>query len=324
MHIWDVWNTDDYTKYREYRPRFVAEFGFQAPPTWATLRRAISDDPLAHDSPGMAHHQKAQDGDAKLRRGLDNHLPPPGDFDDWHYLTQLGQARALSYGIEHFRSLRPLCMGAIMWQLNDCWPSTSWSAVDGDGRRKPLWYALRRSFADRLLTFQPRDRGLALVAVNDGNEPWPLAATVSRRALSGLALDLDLLRATVPPGTAVTLPLRPGVAGARDSTRELLVAESGDHRAWWFFAEDKDIAWPPAAYDARVVSNGDTTTVTVTAETILRDLTLHPDRLDPDAEIDEAGVTLLPGESVTFTIHGAKELDPAALTKRPVLRCVND
>ncbi len=41
-HIWDVWNTDDYTKYREYVPRFVAEFGYQAPPAYATLRRAIS------------------------------------------------------------------------------------------------------------------------------------------------------------------------------------------------------------------------------------------------------------------------------------------
>ena len=324
MHIWDVWNTDDYTKYREYRPRFVAEFGFQAPPTWATLRRSISDDPLAHDSPALAHHQKAQDGDAKLQRALDNHLPPPRDFDDWHYLTQLGQARALSYGIEHFRALRPLCMGTIMWQLNDCWPSISWAAVDGDGRKKPLWYALRRSFADRLLTIQPREGGLALVAVNDSRESWTMVATISRRTLSGLALDLETLRATVEPGAAVTLPLRQEVARARDHTTELLVADAGDHRAWWFFAEDKDIAWPPAAYDAQVESNGDTTTVTVTAQNILRDLTVHPDRLNPDAEVDEAGVTLLPGESVTFTIRGAKELDPAALTTRPVLRCVND
>ena len=33
-HIWDVWNTDDYTRYRDHVPRFVAEFGWQAPPTW--------------------------------------------------------------------------------------------------------------------------------------------------------------------------------------------------------------------------------------------------------------------------------------------------
>ena len=33
-HLWDVWNERDYTAYRDYRPRFVSEFGFQAPPAW--------------------------------------------------------------------------------------------------------------------------------------------------------------------------------------------------------------------------------------------------------------------------------------------------
>jgi beta-mannosidase len=321
MHIWDVWNTDDYTKYASYRPRFVAEFGFQAPPAWATLRRALSDDPLAPDSPGMAHHQKAVDGDVKLQRGLENHLPAARDFDDWHYLTQLNQARALAFGIEHFRSLRPWCMGTIMWQLNDCWPVTSWAAVDGDGRRKPLWYALRRVFADRLLTVQPRDGRPALVAVNDSGEEWRLSATVSRRNLAGVVLDETVVTETVPAAAVVTTSLDVAPAAAD----ELLVVDSaGTERAWFFPAEDKDIAWPPARFAASVDSAGDATRVTVTAQSILRDLTLQADRLDPAAEVDRAGVTVLPGESVTFTVTGATGLDPAALTGRPVLRCVND
>jgi beta-mannosidase len=324
MHIWDVWNTDDYTKYREYRPRFVAEFGYQAPPAYATLRRAIADEPLAHDSPGMRAHQKAADGDAKLRRGLDAHLPAPRDFDDWHYLTQLNQARALSLGIEHFRSLRPYCMGTIMWQLNDCWPVTSWAAVDGDGRKKPLWYALRRSFAPRLLTVQPRDGGPALVAVNDSVEPWPVSASVSRRTLDGLVLAEVTVEATVAPGSATTLPLPAEVGVAADATGEVLVATAGKHRAWWFFAEDKDIAWPPAKFDAVFEAVGADARVQITAHHILRDLTLAPDRLDPATEPDDAGVTLLPGESATFIIRGGAGLEPTALTTRPVLRCVND
>ena len=317
MHIWDVWNTDDYTKYRSYRPRFVAEFGFQAPPNFATLRRAISDDPLAPDSPGMAHHQKAADGDLKLQRGLDNHLPAPRDFDDWHYLTQLNQARALAFGIEHFRSLRPYCMGTIMWQLNDCWPVTSWAAVDGDGRRKPLWYALRRVFADRLLTIQPRDGGLALIAVNDGRTPWVVSGVVSARDLAGAVRQEAVVDVPVPPGDVVTIPL--GLAAA-----DLLVADAGGERAWWFAAEDKDIAWPLAKYDTRIERTATETRVTVIAQNLLRDVTLQPDRLHPDAESDRAGVTLLPGESATFTITGALGLDATALTTRPVLRCVND
>ncbi|WP_405112884.1 glycoside hydrolase family 2 protein [Micromonospora sp. NBC_01405] len=324
-HIWDVWNTDDYTKYREYVPRFVAEFGYQAPPAYATLRRALSDDPLAHDSPGMAHHQKAADGDAKLQRGLDAHLPPPADFDEWHYFTQLNQARAIQLGVEHFRSHRPVCMGTIVWQLNDCWPVTSWSAIDGDGRRKPLWYALRRAYADRLLTVQPRDGGLALVAVNETGRPWRAAATVTRLTLAGeprakATYDLD-----VPAYGKVELELPADLARPEEARRELLVAEAGESagRAFWFFAEDRDIPWPAASYAARVEPVNDGVRVHVTARTILRDLTLFPDRLDPAAEVDDALVTLLPGESTTFTVRTPRDLDTAALTTRPVLRTVN-
>lgn len=319
-HIWDVWNTDDYTKYREYRPRFAGEFGYQAPPAYATLRRALSDEPLAPDSPGMRAHQKAADGDAKLQRGLDAHLPAPRDFDDWHYLTQVNQARALSLGIEHFRSLWPHCSGAVMWQLNDCWPVTSWAAVDGDGRRKPLWYALRRSYAPRLLTIQPRDGIPTLVAINDTDAEWELSIEVARRTLSGFAEATEAVGLTVAPRatTAVAIPAKIGAAA--DATRELIVATAGEHRALWFFAEDKDIAWPPAEYDATVTPAGD---VTVTARSILRDLTLFPDRLDPSASTDNAAVTLLPGESVTFRVN-VTGLDATALTTRPVLRCVND
>ncbi|MEN3306958.1 MAG: beta-mannosidase [Micromonosporaceae bacterium] len=323
-HIWDVWNREDYLRYREYRPRFVAEFGYQGPPAYSTLRRAVHDDPLAPDSPGMRRHQKAEDGDGKLRRGLRAHLPEPVDFDDWHFLTQLNQARAVTLGVEHFRAQRPVCMGAIVWQLNDCWPVTSWAAVDGDGRRKPLWHALRRCYADRLLTVQPGDSGLVLVAVNESADPWHVPATATRVTLAGQPRAKSTLAIEVPARSAVRLPLPADLAGAGDPRAEVLVVDTPDTRAWWFFAEDRDVAYPEAGYDASVEPAPGGYRVTVRARTILRDLTLFPDRLDPGAEVDQAMVTLLPGESAVFTVSSGRELDSAALARRPVLRCVND
>jgi beta-mannosidase len=307
----------------------VAEFGYQAPATYATLRGAIHDDPLAADSPGMRHHQKAVDGDVKLARGLAAHLPEPRDFDDWHYLTQVNQARAIQLGVEHFRSLRPLCMGAVVWQLNDCWPVTSWSAVDSGGRVKPLWYTLRRSFADRLLTVQPRDGesgedGLALIAVNDGTTPWSARFEVSRLNLDGEAHATTVVEVYVGAGSSAVVDLPKDVCVPDDPREEVLVADGDGARAWWFFAEDRDIAYPAPGYDATVEPVDGGQRVTVTARTVLRDVTLFPDRLDPQARVDEALVTLLPGETARFTVHSPRPLDPDALTSRPVLRCVND
>ncbi|MEJ3748071.1 glycoside hydrolase family 2 protein [Actinomycetes bacterium KLBMP 9797] len=323
-HEWAVWNRIDYAHYRDYVPRFASEFGFQAPPAYATLRRWLADEPLAPDSPGMRHHQKAPDGDAKLRRGLEAHLPAPRDFDDWHYLTQLNQARAVTVAVEHYRSHRPVCMGAIVWQLNDDWPATSWAAVDSEERRKPLWYALRRAFADRLLTVQPRDGRLAVVAVNEAPTAWSGELRVVRHGFDGARHATHAVDVTVAARSAVTVLVPEAVAMPGDRDAELLRASLGDVHASWFFREDKDIRYPEPEFTTRVAPVAGGYTVTVTAQTILRDLTLFPDRLDPAAYVDDALVTLLPGESVTLTVYSDQSLPAAALTSHPVLRCVAD
>nr|BFE56804.1 glycoside hydrolase family 2 protein [Dactylosporangium thailandense] len=326
-HIWDVWNTHDYRHYATYRPRFVAEFGFQAPPAFATLRRAVSDDPLTPHSPGVAHHQKATGGNEKLARGLDGHFPAPEAFDDWHWATQLNQARAITFGIEHFRSLKPLCTGTIVWQLNDNWPVTSWSAIDGDGRRKPLWFALRRVYSERFFTLQPRDGGVAIVAVNDGPNPWHTAVRVRRLAFDGTEHATLTVPVAVPGGGAATVPLPPELTTPESPAAELLVADADGSRALWCFAEDVDLSYPRAAVDVRTVPAPDGVDLHITARTLARDLTVFPDRVAPAATVDDALVTLLPGESTVLRVRG---IAPAALpdasvwSTPPVLRTAND
>jgi beta-mannosidase len=327
IHVWDVWNDRDYVHYRDWRPRFVAEFGYQAPPTWATVRRMVTDEPLEAETPNMLWHQKAHDGQLKLQRGLDAHLPPVRDFDDWLYFTQVNQARALRLGVEHFRSLFPYCMGTVVWQLNDCWPVTSWAAVDGEERLKPLWYALRDAYEDRIMTFQPGDDGgLRLVALNDAAEPWNAVLGFWKCDAEGRIVGRALMEMSVPPrdGAEVDVP-----EGAMPVDGGFLVtAGDGSPRSTWFTKEDKDMDWPEARYAAEVVGVDGGVAVTVTAETVLRDLCLFADRLDPEATVDKALLTLLPGESATFTVtSGRLDASPetaAALTSKPVLRAIND
>ena len=170
-HIWDTWNEVNYTYFRKYAPRFASEFGHQAPPTWATLSRAIPESALDPFSPSMLAHQKAAGGNDKLHARLLEHFAMPDGLDDWLYLTQLVQARAMTTACEWFRT-RSQCRGALYWQLNDCWPVCSWAAIDGDGKPKPLYYATKRFFRERLLTIQPDGAGLALWAHNDTDEEW--------------------------------------------------------------------------------------------------------------------------------------------------------
>ncbi|GAB2606063.1 glycoside hydrolase family 2 protein [Streptomyces capparidis] len=320
-HSWEVWNRDDYTRYRDSVPRFVAEFGWQAPPAWATLRRALRDDPPAPDSPGMLHHQKAEDGNGKLARGLARHFADPASFDDWHYLTQVNQARAVAAGVEHWRAHWPVCAGTVVWQLNDCWPVTSWSAIDGDGRPKPLYHELRRLYADRLLTVQVPDGRPRAVAVNDSAAPWSGTVLARRVAVDGTVAAEARVPFSAGPRSVVRVALPEHVVPAPGCAKELLVVDAGELRALWSACPDREFAHPRPAYDVEVARRGAGAEVTVRARALLRDLLLQADRLHPDAVADRGLVTLLPGESVTIAVANWPE--PSREAAEAALYCVN-
>ena len=135
-------------------------------------------------------------------------------------------------------------MGAVVWQLNDVWPVVSWSAVDGDGRRKPLWYALRRAFRDRLLTIQPRPEGLTLIAVNDSARAVARrsAGDAVRRRRDGTGQHDGERRLAARGVAAWVLP--PDITEPEEPARELIAAGLGADRTLRQFQEDVEAPLP--------------------------------------------------------------------------------
>ena len=321
-HIWDVWNRVDYTVYRDYRPRFSSEFGLQGPPNYATLQKALPADGLAADSASMVHHQKAENGQDKLSSRLAEHFPEPEAFGDWHYFTQLNQARAVTLGVEWFRSLAPECMGALYWQINDCWPVISWAAVDGYGRKKPLWYATRKFFADKLATFQPGGDDLYLCLINDGDEHFQGEQTVRRLAFSGEALAEEAVKYDLEPRSVQRIKLAEGFTEPNSSNAEFLVTD-GFARAFWYFERDKALEYPHPEFEVDLEPSASGYSLTLTARTFLRDVCLFVDKLEPDAKVSEQLVTLLPGEAFTFEITTEAEVSVDDLTSERVFYTAN-
>ncbi|MFD8410113.1 glycoside hydrolase family 2 protein [Streptomyces anulatus] len=324
-HSWEVWNRQDYAEYRANVPRFVAEFGWQAPPAMATLRRALPGEALAPDSPGMLHHQKAEDGNGKLNRGVARHFTlPEGDFDRWHYLTQVVQARAVAAGIEHWRSHWPTCAGTVVWQLNDCWPVSSWAAIDGDGRLKPLHHELRRVYADRLLTLQPSDEGLVLAAVNQAPTEWRTTVTLRRLEADGATVGQGTYEVTAAARSVARLPVPAELVPDERSAKEFLVADADGLRATHFPVPDKEFAYaqPAFAVEVETVTGSEgKVDVVVDAHTLVRDLLLQADRLSPSAVADRGLTTLLPGERVRIRVDGCGDI--SADDVRSALYCAD-
>ncbi|MEW5314669.1 MAG: hypothetical protein WDW38_006144 [Sanguina aurantia] len=147
--------------------KFVSEFGYQSPPSFAALKNySLPEDwaPL-HAVDGTKRHP---DGDAQLLSQLSKHFPMPAAWTDsdpgaqlqlfhrWVYLTQLQQALAYTSGISRWRRLRgdasALTMGVLYWQLNDIWPGYSWSSLDYGLNWKPLHHAITRLYAPVIIS----------------------------------------------------------------------------------------------------------------------------------------------------------------------------
>ncbi|MDD7219298.1 MAG: glycoside hydrolase family 2 protein [Clostridia bacterium] len=152
-HYWGVWHGNEpFTAYRSHHYRFLSEFGFQSFPALQTVKRFTVEEDRNIFSRVMELHQRNTAANGKIINYLSKTFLFPKNFDEMLYSSQLLQADAIRYGVEHFRRFRGTCMGTVVWQLNDIWPVASWASVDYYGNWKALQYAEKRMFAPVLLS----------------------------------------------------------------------------------------------------------------------------------------------------------------------------
>ncbi len=186
-HFWSVWHGGwDFATYRDNFSRFMSEFGFEAFPDLKTCAEFCPPDQQAFESPIMRNHQKHPDGNAKILNYMRKRFAIPPDFARQVLLSQVNQADAIEYGVEHWRRNRGApgrehCMGTLYWQLNDCWPVASWSSVDyskklaeqhhAPGRWKALHYFACRFYRPVIVSIAEAPDFSEIWAVNDLNYP---------------------------------------------------------------------------------------------------------------------------------------------------------
>ncbi|MEM0259135.1 MAG: glycoside hydrolase family 2 protein, partial [Thermoproteota archaeon] len=146
-HSWDVWSgLKDYTEYLNDKGRFISEFGFQSLPSLKTILKFTSKEDRFFQSKVIEHHNKQVGGPERLLLFLSMHFRLPSTLERFVYLTQLNQGEALKTGIEHWRRRKFKTGGALIWQLNDCWPVASWSLIDYYNEPKASYYYVKRAF----------------------------------------------------------------------------------------------------------------------------------------------------------------------------------
>jgi beta-mannosidase len=140
----------------------------------------------------------------------------------------------------------------------------------------------------------------------------------------GTTVGDTVLQVTADPRSVARIAVPEQLVPAEESAKEFLVADADGLRALHFPVPDKDFAYPRPRYDVTVEpvpGQGDRVDIVVSARTLLRDLLLQPDRLDPAAVCDRGRQTLLPGEQTRIRVQGCGPV--AADDVRAALFCVD-
>jgi beta-mannosidase len=327
MHSWEVWHAGKpFERYLELKPRFCSEFGFQSFPSVEAIRAYAPADQLNVTSPVLEHHQRHPRGNSIVTETITRYFRFPEGFENFIYLSQVQQALAIKMAVEHFRSLRPVCMGAIYWQLNDLWPVCSWSSLEYGGKWKLLHYLARRFFAPVTITAKNVGETVEIYALND--ETKPLAASARLRVIdfSGKVLRTLRLARRLPPGSSTLLKkiAITQLATAPEGAFLELELRAGGRvvRNEYFFRAPKKCALNKTRVACKVASARTGFEVTLTSDAPA--FWVRLDVAGVRGEFDDNGFTLLPGKGRRLVFRPKEKTTLEQVRRKLTVRHLRD
>ena len=219
-----LWGPRDYFKgdyYRTSPAHFASEIGYHGCPSPKSLERFISSENLYPflSADGIANEDWICHASGVVRgmKGPYAYRIPlmrnqvvtmfgdtvPDNLSDFAKASQISQAEALKFFIEHFRVAKWRRTGIIWWNLLDGWPQISDAVIDWYHCKKLAYHFIKRAQAPFLLAFdEPEDGFNRLVAVNDTGHDILFAYEVTEPASGAVVLHGS---ATAPAHSAVTV-----------------------------------------------------------------------------------------------------------------------
>ncbi|WP_213655607.1 glycoside hydrolase family 2 protein [Paenibacillus vini] len=297
-HNWQVWHGSVYPRMEGEPPQldysmkgvsfknfkqdfalFSSEFGMHASANRYTLEKYIPEGEFYWGSPEMAYRNK----DTNHQKGIllmESYTGIPQSIEEYMNFSMLTQAEGLKYGIEHFRRNRHRNSGALVWQLNDSWPGTSWSMIDYELLPKASYYYAKTFFHPLLVSLEHEPgEDLNIWVVNDSLDTLKgeVRVKVSRLETKEFVdVDVDAngtdtwIAAVFPVEVAPLSALRIGSLSEAEALKdaapeEVLVELIADGFAApanrYYLRAPKDISLPSAVLEVRTDEEGGSVTV---------------------------------------------------------------
>ncbi|KAI5927234.1 beta-mannosidase [Camillea tinctor] len=346
IHQWNVWHgtQEKYQNFDKLVGRFVSEFGMEAFPSTKTIDAFLplgkADPERYAQSSTIDFHNKADGHERRIALYLvENMRYAPDPLEQFVYCTQLMQAECLASAYRLWKRQwkgpgREYCAGALVWQINDCWPVTSWAICDYYLRPKHAYFTVKREMAPLSVGMtrrehrRPRDKytrvhidvstRIEIWASNLGLEPIEGADLVVR------AWDVETGERTFEErrGEALTLPPNQSTELA---ALDVPARHKGDEArtvvAAYLVKSDEEqeqqlaryVNWPeplkylhlakPQKLSAQLSADGEF--VEVSAEVPVKGVAVETE--DEGVKFGDNLVDVVPGETVRIPVSGAGE-----------------
>ncbi|MGQ1891455.1 beta-mannosidase [Thermophagus sp. OGC60D27] len=334
-HDWTIWfGQKPFSAYGENVPRFVSEYGLQAFPSMHTIKQFSSPEDWTYDSKMMRHRQRGRmpyvrpgfDGNDMIKWYMEQYYEVPDSFPDFTYVSQLLQAKAYQTAIEAHRRSKPHCMGSLYWQLNDSWPTISWSTVDYYGRWKAAHYFVKKANEAFIVSPVEKNGIVRVHAVNDYLQAITGELLVKMIDFDGEELFSQKVNAQVAGNSSVVV-FEDSLVNLVDSDKLNRVVLSVEFQSGGqivaenllYFKEPKDLELPEPSAQINVGKTADGYRVTVFSEKLSKNIFL--DTADGVGHFSDNFFDVLPGESIVVDLKTEKQLD---LEKDIRIRSLND
>jgi beta-mannosidase len=305
-HDWWIWHDAyPFEHLEEHIPRFMSEFGMQSFPSYEAIKFINQKDSIIIDTEDFISHQKHHRGFQLIEEYMSRDFPIPTEAEDYIYMSQLVQAHGITLGLEAQRRNRPYNMGTLYWQLNDCWPSVSWSSIDYFGNWKALHYKTKKSFDNLLISSYIQNGQIEIYVVNDdlanktlnlefeiidfkGNSKWWKSSNVEASANSSSIIDkIDLNEIGI------------------DSNSHILVLKSEEETWIDYLAKPKDLKLQKSEITRNIVKTDFGFNIELSSSTLQKDVFLYT---NSKGHFSDNYIDLLPNEMVVVSFNTDSEI----------------
>ncbi|MDP3927822.1 MAG: glycoside hydrolase family 2 protein [Bacteroidota bacterium] len=314
LHYWGIWwGLEPFENYKNKVGRFVSEYGFQALPNEISMQEMNILNNHLIDSNLLKSHQKHPKGFETIDTYLKRDYPRAKSPEDYIYLSQLLQAKGIKIAIESHRAAKPYCMGSLFWQLNDCWPSISWSSLDFYNRKKALHYQVKSSFNNHLLLIKNMQDSMQVQVISDQLTAQSGTLQLILWNAKGEALDQHILGIEIPANSnkEYKFSLNQNLPWNQKNEwvlqANLILPDGKMIKQAHYFVEPKNLQLPKPSLEIELNENNE---ISFFSTVLIKDLAIQ--FKDKNIEIEDNFFDLMPYQKVTLKLTG-KNNEPIKL-----------